>query len=39
MKFEHVLHIYWSKGFLISGKLQNFQTDFDSMFNLPGGFS
>ena len=39
MKFEHVLHIYWSKGFLISGKLQSFQTSFNDMFYKPGGFS
>ena len=39
MKFEHVLQIYWSKGFLINGKLQSFQTDFNSMFSLTGGFS
>ena len=39
MKFEHILQIYWSKGFLISGKLQNFQTSFKYMFDLTGGYS
>ena len=39
MKFEYVLQIYWSKGFLISGKLQTFQTNFNELFYLPGGFS
>lgn len=39
MKFEHVLQIYWAKGFLINGKLQSFQTNFASMFELSGGFS
>lgn len=39
MKFEHVLQIYWAKGFLINGKLQSFQTDFNSMFSLTGGFA
>ena len=39
MKFEHVLQIYWSKGFLVSGKLQSFQTPFKSIFNVPRGFS
>ena len=39
MKFEHVLQIYWSKGFLINGKLQGFQTNFKYMFDTPGGFN
>ncbi len=39
MKFEHVLQIYWAKGFLINGKLQSFSVDFNSMFSLTGGFS
>lgn len=39
MKFEHVLQIYWAKGFLINGKLQSFQVDFNTMFNLTGGFA
>jgi ribosomal protein S13 len=39
MKFEHVLQIYWTKGFLTNGKLQSFQTNFKSLFNAPGGFS
>lgn len=38
MKFEHVLQIYWSKGFLINGKLQSFQTSFRYLFNATGGF-
>ena len=39
MKFEHVLQIYWSKGFLTNGRLQSFQTPFKSLFNTPKGFS
>lgn len=39
MKFEHVLQIYWSKGFLISGKLQSFTTSFRYLFDNTGGFS
>ena len=39
MKFEHVLHIYWTKGFLYNGKLQGFQTSFKHLFNTSGGFS
>lgn len=39
MKFEHILQIYWSKGFLVNGKLQSFQTSFKHIFKLPGGFS
>ena len=38
MKFEHVLQIYWSKGFLINGKLQNFQTSLRYLFDATGGF-
>lgn len=38
MKFEHVLQIYWSKGFLINGKLQGFHTSFKYLFDVPGGF-
>ena len=39
MKFEHVLQIYWSKGLLMNGKLQTFQTPFRDMFVVPGGFN
>jgi hypothetical protein len=39
MKFEHILQIYWSKGFLTNGKLQKFTTNFRDMFVLPGGFA
>ena len=39
MKFEHVLQIYWSKGFLINGKLQGFQTPLKDVFKSPGGFN
>ena len=39
MKFEHVLQIYWSKGFLTNGKLQPFHVSFNDMFKVPGGFS
>ena len=38
MKFEHVLQIYWSKGFLISGQLQSFNTSFRYLFDKTGGF-
>ena len=37
MKFEHVLQIYWSKGFLMSGQLQNFHTSFHDLFVIPKG--
>ena len=37
MKFEHVLQIYWSKGFLMSGHLQNFSTSFHNLFVIPKG--
>lgn len=39
MKFEHVLQIYWSKGILLNGKLQNFNTPLGSLFTLTGGFN
>ena len=39
MKFEYVLQIYWSKGLLMNSKLQSFQTPFNDMFKIPGGFS
>ena len=39
MKFEHVLQIYWSKGFLINGKLQTFQTSLKFLFTISGGFN
>jgi len=39
MKFEHILQIYWSKGFLTNGKLQSFQTSFKHVFRSTGGFS
>ena len=39
MKFEHVLQIYWSKGFLTNGKLQHFNTPFKNIFDPVGGFS
>lgn len=39
MKFEHILQIYWSKGFLTNGKLQSPQTSFKHVFDAPGGFS
>ena len=39
MKFEHVLQIYWSKGFLTNGKLQHFNTPFKNIFEPVGGFS
>ena len=39
MKFEHVLQIYWSKGFLMSGQLQNFHTSFHTLFTIPKGCS
>lgn len=39
MKFEHILQIYWTKGFLTNGKLQNFNVSFRDMFYVPGGFS
>ena len=39
MKFEHILQIYWSKGFLTNGKLQSFQTSFKHVFKSPGGYS
>jgi ribosomal protein S13 len=39
MKFEHVLQIYWSKGFLINGKLQSFQVSLRYLFNATGGFN
>ena len=37
MKFEHVLQIYWTKGFLMSGQLQNFHTSFHNLFEIPKG--
>ena len=37
MKFEHVLQIYWSKGFLMSGQLQTFHTPFHKLFVIPKG--
>ena len=37
MKFEHVLQIYWSKGFLMSGHLQSFNTSFHNLFVIPQG--
>ena len=39
MKFEHVLQIYWSKGFLVNGKLQSFHTSLKFLFYLSGGFN
>lgn len=39
MKFEHVLQIYWAKGFLLNGKLQSFNVPFNSMFEITGGFN
>ena len=39
MKFEHILQIYWSKGFLSNGQLQSFQVSFKYMFLMSGGFS
>ena len=39
MKFEHVLQIYWSKGFLMSGQLQNLHTSFHDLFVIPKGCS
>jgi ribosomal protein S13 len=39
MKFEHVLQIYWSKGFLMSGQLQSFHTSFHKLFIVPKGSS
>lgn len=39
MKFEHVLQIYWSKGFLTNGKLQSFNTSFKMLFLEPKGAS
>ena len=39
MKFERVLTIYWSKGFLINGFLKPFNTPLISFFKYPGGYS
>ena len=37
MKYEHILQIYWTKGFFFGGKLFYFdQTLNDLMFHLPG---
>lgn len=37
MRFEHVLQIYWTKGFFYAGKLFYFDQTFPSMFySLPG---
>ena len=37
MRFEHVLQIYWTKGFFFGGKLFYFNKTFDSIFeNTPG---
>lgn len=37
MKFEQVLQIYWSKGFLYSGRIAPFQTNFHNFCNEAGG--
>lgn len=39
MKFEHVLQIYWTKGLLINGKLQSFNSSITSLFDLTRGFN
>jgi len=39
MKFEYVLHLYWSKGLLINTYLQTQQINFNHMFYPIGGFS
>lgn len=37
MKFEHILQIYWTKGFFFGGKLFYFDISLNDMvFNLPG---
>lgn len=37
MKFEHVLGIYWTKGFLYNSTLIPFFQPFNTLFNNPGG--
>lgn len=37
MKFEQLLQIYWSRGFLYGGKLKNFNTDLYSFFRENSG--
>ena len=39
MKFEHVLHIYWTKGLFINAHLLPFNTNFNTMFRTTKGFS
>ena len=39
MKFEHVLQIYWSKGLLINGRLQSFNSSIKTLFSLSKGFN
>ena len=37
MRFEHILQVYWSKGFFYSGRLFYFNITFEALFNnLPG---
>jgi hypothetical protein len=37
MKFEHILQIYWTKGYFFGGKLFYFNQNFNELFeNTPG---
>jgi len=39
MKFEHLLRIYWSRGFLYGGKLHSFNVNFKDFFEEKSGLS
>ena len=39
MKFEQLLQIYWSRGFLYGGKLRNFNTNLNNFFDETIGLS
>jgi len=37
MKFEHLLQVYWSKGFLIGGKIYSFKSSYNNfLYETPG---
>lgn len=39
MKFEQLLQIYWSKGFLYGGKVESLNTNFNEFFNSKKGLA
>ncbi len=39
MKFEQLLQIYWSKGFLYGGKVESLNTNFDEFFYAKKGLA